>query len=328
MEVISEGKNFRLVQEHELHDVMKVLEKHLPYALKFHQTIQTYLNDRVWQFYFYVSKNWPEDQVCLHFPGCTLTPNHQIYESFGFFCPIDNVELVELIQTEDVLFDWSIPMYLNYTHVNIVDRMEDFIKKIGHIERIQGEVYVCKGNPDCLELGELPSNDVEMRPLCESNVKKIHDLYPASEIESVEVFELLAKKLPGFGIFTHDGELAAWMVQSYYGAMFSMQTRPAFRRKGYGIYLAQNLAKLVLERGYQPFVVIRPENEASKSLYKKLGFEKEFEMARIVFTPFDSAHSAVEDEETADNVNGDDATKLDNGNHLNGNSNGVNNHDN
>lgn len=38
--------------------------------------------------------------------------------------------------------------------------MEDFIKKIGHIERIQGEVYVCKGNPDCLELGELPSNDV------------------------------------------------------------------------------------------------------------------------------------------------------------------------
>lgn len=34
MEVISEGKNFRLVQEHELHDVMKVLEKHLPYALK------------------------------------------------------------------------------------------------------------------------------------------------------------------------------------------------------------------------------------------------------------------------------------------------------
>lgn len=92
--------------------------------------------------------------------------------------------------------------------------------------------------------------------------------------------------------------------------------------------MAQNLAKLVLERGYQPFVVIRPENEASKSLYKKLGFEKEFEMARIVFTPFDSAHSAVEDEEIADNVNGDDATKLDNGNHLNGNSNGVNNHDN
>ena len=51
--------------------------------------------------------------------------------------------------------------------------------------------------------------------------------------------------------------------------------------------MAQNLARLVSKRGYKPFVVIRNENEASKSLYKKLGFEKEFEMARIVFTPQD-----------------------------------------
>lgn len=40
---------------------------------QFHQTVKTYLNDRVWQFYFYVSKNWPEQPICLHFPGCTLT---------------------------------------------------------------------------------------------------------------------------------------------------------------------------------------------------------------------------------------------------------------
>jgi FR47-like protein len=90
-----------------------------------------------------------------------------------------------------------------------------------------------------------------MRPLTESDVKGIHDLYPASEIESIEVFEKLAGSLPGetsaldpfsrlqivfcsagYGIFTVDGELAAWMVQSYYGAMFSMQTKPEHRRKG------------------------------------------------------------------------------------------------
>jgi hypothetical protein len=64
-------------------------------------------------------------------------------------------------------------------------------------------------------------------------VKGIHDLYPASEIESVEVFERLVETLPGYGIFTVDaGELAAWMVQSYYGAMFSMQTKREHRRKG------------------------------------------------------------------------------------------------
>jgi hypothetical protein len=65
------------------------------------------------------------------------------------------------------------------------------------------------------------------------DVKGIHDLYPASEIESVEVFEKLVEALPGYGIFTvNENELAAWMVQSYYGAMFSMQTKPEHRRKG------------------------------------------------------------------------------------------------
>lgn len=79
----------------------------------------------------------------------------------------------------------------------------------------------------------LPNEEVEMRPLTIDNVKAIHDLYPASEIECVQVFEKLIDALPGFGIFTKNtGELAAWMMHSYYGAMFSMQTKPEFRRKG------------------------------------------------------------------------------------------------
>lgn len=118
------------------------------------------MTHRVWQFYFYVSKKWPEEEIFLHFPGCTLTPNHNIYESFGIFCPLDSLDNIELIKGEDVLFDWSIPMYLNYTHVNIMDRIEEFFKTIGNVERIEGEVFVCEDNPDCLELGELPSNGV------------------------------------------------------------------------------------------------------------------------------------------------------------------------
>lgn len=95
----------------------------------------------------------------LHFPGCTLTPNHNIYESFGFFCPLDSMDSVELIKNEDVLFDWSVPKYLNYTHVNLMDQLEEFFSAIGKVERIQGEVWVCQDGPDCLELGELPSNE-------------------------------------------------------------------------------------------------------------------------------------------------------------------------
>lgn len=51
-------------------------------------------------------------------------------------------------------------------------------------------------------------------------------------MKSKDVSEIINYFFKGFGIFTIDGELAAWMVQSYYGAMFSMQTKKEHRRKG------------------------------------------------------------------------------------------------
>jgi GNAT superfamily N-acetyltransferase len=138
--------------------------------------------------------------------------------------------------------------------------------------------------------------EVEMRQLRKEDARVIHDLYPARDMECLEAFEKCIDLLPAFGIFTttpddsssSDSEKktpAAWMVQSYYGAMFSMQTLPEFRRKGYGIFLAKRLTAAVKKRGYTPFVVIRPENAASKSLYLKLGFEKLYQTVRAVLKP-------------------------------------------
>lgn len=95
--------------------------------------------------------------------------------------------------------------------------------------------------------------------------------------------------------------------------------KDAFIFHSYGIFLAQNLARLVIKRGYKPFVLIRHENDASQSLYKKLGFEKIFDMARIVYTPFEYAKENI----NANEKNGHEK----NGNHVNGNAkcNGVNN---
>lgn len=92
----------------------------------------------------------------------------------------------------------------------------------------------------------------------------------------------------------------------------------------YGIYLAQNLARLVIKRGFKPFVVIRHENEASKSLYKKLDFKKEFDMARIVFTPFEHDKEEAENDDANEKVHENGKA---NGNHVNGKTgyNGVNN---
>lgn len=71
----------------------------------------------------------------------------------------------------------------------------------------------------------------------------------------------------------------------------------------YGIQLAQALTKKVIERGYTPFVVIRPENDASRNLYTKLGFKRAFATVRVTLVP-----------------NRDDGIKANymNGHHLNG----------
>lgn len=193
-----------------------------------------------------------------------------------------------------MLVDWTAPLYLNYTHVATMERIEAFyVDTIGHMDNLTGDIYTCD-EPLCESADDptappLIESEVEMRLLALENVKAIHDLYPASEIECLAVFERLAESLPGFGIFcVETGTLAAWMVQSYYGAMCSMQTRPEYRRKGYGLHLARALTNLVIKRGYRPFVVIRPENDASKSLYIKLGFRKAFSTVRANLRPYET----------------------------------------
>lgn len=49
--------------------------------------------------------------------------------------------------------------------------------------------------------------------------------------------------------------------------------------------MAQALTLRVKERGYTPFVVIRPENDASRNLYTKLGFVRAFATVRVTLNP-------------------------------------------
>lgn len=224
--------------------------------------------------------------MCLHFPGMTKTPHGRLYESFSVFCPSDSIDSLHLVEEEDILIDWSQPLYLNFTHSLIMDRLEKFYNTLGGtMEKTAGDIYVCSNPPEPLELEELNAEEAECQQLQPEHATIIHDLYPANDMESVEVFEKLIRALPAYGVFAASGELAAWMMQSYYGAMFSMQTKPEFRRKGYGIHLAQTLTRTVISRDYIPFVVIRPENDASQSLYTKLGFKKHYQTVRAILRP-------------------------------------------
>ncbi|XP_047353696.1 uncharacterized protein LOC124950680 isoform X1 [Vespa velutina] len=298
--VVKRGRNFRLLTEEEQPELLDFLGKHLPLSLKFHQTLLTYMKDKVWEFYFYVPNEWPNVQICLHFPGMTLSPHGLLYESVGVFCPNDELEQLHLLRDEDVLIDWSRPLYINFVHINIANKLVEFYKDTGNVDMVIVDVWACE-DPQLLDQNEQSEEDsdpdVQVLPLKAEHAEGIYELYPANDIESHEVFLRLIRTLPAGGVFCKES-LAAWMVQSYYGAMFSMQTKPEYRRKGYGTKLARYLTKRVAERGYNPFVVIRPENEASQSLYKKLGFRKLFQTVRMIFTPL----SWQETENEASNI--------------------------
>ncbi|XP_034181525.1 uncharacterized protein LOC117604969 isoform X2 [Osmia lignaria lignaria] len=256
------------------------------------------MRDRVWDFHFYVANNWPEDAICLHFPGMTLSPHGLLFESVGVFCPNDRLELLKLLREEDVLIDWSKPLYINFVHYDIAEELTRLYEGTGTIDTVVGDVYVCKDYETLNNVGESEEDadsDVQVQPLKAEHAEGIYELYPANDMECHEVFLRLIRTLPAAGVFAK-GSLAAWMVQSYYGAMFSMQTKPEYRRKGYGTKLARYLTKRVVEKGYQPFVVIRPENEASQSLYKKLGFWRLYQIVRMTFMP-----TAWQDDETETN---------------------------
>jgi len=76
-----------------------------------------------------------------------------VYESFSVFCPEDRPELLKQLEQEDILIDWSLPLYLNFTHGNIVAQLESFYSEIGTLEKVHGDIYICMDTPD-----ELPAD--------------------------------------------------------------------------------------------------------------------------------------------------------------------------
>lgn len=72
----------------------------------------------------------------------TFQPNGEIYESFSVFCPCDQLQNLDQLFNEDILIDWTKPLYLNFTHISIMDRIESFYSDKGTIEKLYGDVYV------------------------------------------------------------------------------------------------------------------------------------------------------------------------------------------
>ena len=75
-------------------------------------------------------------------------PNGDLYESFTVFCPTDRLDLIQLLESECVLIDWTRPLYMNFTHRAIMDRIEEFYQGLGGtMEKVAGDIYVLDGPP-------------------------------------------------------------------------------------------------------------------------------------------------------------------------------------
>lgn len=170
-------------------------------------------------------------------------PHGLQYESFGVFCPGDRLDLLQLLRDEDILIDWRKPLYINFVHCDIANELVKLYEGRGNVEQVLGDVWACEEPEKTIQVEEDSSEgdgepDIQVLPLKAEHAEGIHELYPANDMECHELFLRLIRSLPAAGVFA-DGRLAAWMIQSYYGAMFSMQTKPEYRRKGYGTRLAR-----------------------------------------------------------------------------------------
>lgn len=60
-------------------------------------------------------------------------------ESFGVFCPLDQLDHLRLVLDEDVLINWSKPVYINFAQSEIIDELAKSYE--GVVDRLYGEIY-------------------------------------------------------------------------------------------------------------------------------------------------------------------------------------------
>lgn len=66
-------------------------------------------------------------------------PNKCLGESFGVFCPLDQLDNLRLVLNEDKLINWSKPVYINFAQSEIVDEFAKHYE--GVVERLYGEIF-------------------------------------------------------------------------------------------------------------------------------------------------------------------------------------------
>ena len=74
-----------------------------------------------------------------------LQPKDNLFESLGIFCPGSQLHKLDMLFNEDILIDWKRPLFLNFTHKDIIDKMEFFYHthQLGVAsDKVQGDLFL------------------------------------------------------------------------------------------------------------------------------------------------------------------------------------------
>ncbi|WP_438431574.1 GNAT family N-acetyltransferase [Gorillibacterium sp. sgz500922] len=116
-----------------------------------------------------------------------------------------------------------------------------------------------------------PTVPFRLQALGESQLDFVHRHYTHSADR-----DYLSERLRSgaiLGAFAEDGRLAGFIGMHAEGTIGMLEVLPEFRRQGIAEALEIRMINRCLARGFTPFAQVAPDNAASLSLQRKLGFE-------------------------------------------------------
>lgn len=125
--------------------------------------------------------------------------------------------------------------------------------------------------PDDVALTDDVPEGVTIRKLRVTDVPFMYANYLYADSASSCYFETRVEQSASFGI-EEAGQLVGWVLTHDDGSLGMLHVLDAYRGRGYAEILTRHLCLDLRSRGLLPHVAIKPDNKASMSLAKKMGF--------------------------------------------------------
>ena len=122
---------------------------------------------------------------------------------------------------------------------------------------------------------------MELRPLAQSDIPVIHDVWPHKEIKTNPKVSLgfLSKMLylgKAVGLYNKkENKLISWVMQNEWGGLGNAQTLVDYQRKGYAKIVINALCKQIAEENnWDITLFIVQGNVPSEKMFGSLGFKR------------------------------------------------------